>query len=434
MRIAVKMPQAGFPRITSKPPELFRPGLAKPLSKSQNSATVKVQAASLLHRPSRRWRAMPAFFDLRGPMRVQPSESHPVIVSASRSTDIPAFYPQWFVNRWKAGYAMWTNPFDQSRMKVCFDQAKAVVFWTKDPAPLIPHLDELEALGLKTYYFQVTLNDYEKESFEPNVPPLHERIGTFKKLSGRIGRERVIWRFDPLIMHEGLKAEDLVERIFRISKELMDHTDKLVFSFADVRNYRKVQGNLCRHGAYAQAGAAPGGDAPQALFTKENVLDAEISAENRLHIAQRLADMRGFWSKKGWDLTLATCAEDIDLRSLGIGHNSCIDGELLLKLAKEDGNTILVDFLQENLRAKKQKKGSGPRSLPLYPCATETDAGNKNMKDKGQRPACGCVESKDIGMYSTCSHFCVYCYANASREAVRRNQSRHSDGSESLAG
>ncbi|MBO6003028.1 MAG: DUF1848 domain-containing protein, partial [Mailhella sp.] len=265
-------------------------------------------------------------------MRIQPSESHPVIVSASRSTDIPAWYPKWFVNRWKAGYAMWTNPFSQARMKVCFDRAKAVVFWTKDPAPLIPHLDELEALGLKTYYFQVTLNDYEKEGLEPSVPPLHERIETFKKLSGRIGRERVIWRFDPLIMHEGLKAQDLVKRIFRISEELMGYTDKLVFSFADVLNYRKVQNNLCRAGAYEKEGAGAGGKTPHALFTRENVLDAEINAESRRHIAERLADMRGFWSKKGWELTLATCAEDSDFLDLGIGHNSCIDGELLLKL------------------------------------------------------------------------------------------------------
>ncbi len=353
-------------------------------------------------------------------------ESHPVIVSASRSTDIPAFYPQWFVNRWKAGYAMWINPFNQARMKVCFDKAKAVVFWTKNPAPLIPHLDELEALGLKTYYFQFTLNDYEKENFEPNVPPLYERIETFKKLSERIGRDRVIWRFDPLIMYDGMDPEVLVKRIFRISEELQGYTDKLVFSFADVQSYRKVQNNLCRNDAYAKEGSDSEGNVPQALFTKENVLDAEISTENRLHIAQRLADMRDYWSQNGWNLLLATCAENIDLKSFSIEHNSCIDGELLLKLANKDKNVPLAEFLQKKLRSKKKKGTALQQSLlPSY-------LSNANMKDKGQRPDCGCVESKDIGMYSTCRHFCVYCYANVSKDAVFKNKFRHRDDSESL--
>ena len=58
----------------------------------------------------------------------------------------------------------------------------------------------------------------------------------------------------------------------------------------------------------------------------------------------------------------------------------------------------------------------------------------KNVKDTGQRNICGCMVSKDIGMYNTCRHFCVYCYANTSKEAVLRNKDKHSDESESIIG
>ena len=123
----------------------------------------------------------------------------PVIISASRSTDIPAFHAQWFIDRLKAGYVVWVNPFNRQPMVVSFKNTKVVVFWSKNPQPIIPYLKELDDRGIH-YYFHFTLNDYEQEGFEPNVPPLRERIETFKSLSGRIGKEKVIWRFDPLIV------------------------------------------------------------------------------------------------------------------------------------------------------------------------------------------------------------------------------------------
>ena len=99
----------------------------------------------------------------------------PVIISASRSTDIPAFYAKWFINRLRAGYCVWYNPFNQKPTYVSFANCKVVVFWTKNPKPLIPYLHELDERGIH-YYFQFTVNDYEAEGFEPNVRPLTERI------------------------------------------------------------------------------------------------------------------------------------------------------------------------------------------------------------------------------------------------------------------
>ena len=169
----------------------------------------------------------------------------PVIISASRSTDIPAFYAKWFFNRLEAGYCVWYNPFNQRPMHISFKNCKFIVFWTKNPEPILPYLKELDKRGIK-YYFQFTLNDYENEKFEPCLPKLEKRIETFKELSQKIGKERVIWRFDPLILTPNLTTRDLLKRIWNIGNKIFGCTEKLVFSFVDVAAYKKVQNNFIK--------------------------------------------------------------------------------------------------------------------------------------------------------------------------------------------
>ena len=137
--------------------------------------------------------------------------SAPVIISASRATDIPAFYAKWFMNRLRAGYCIWYNPFNQKPMYISFAKTKVVVFWTKNPEPMIPFLPELDKMGIH-YYFQVTLNDYVNEGFEPNVGPVEHRVEVFKRLANLIGKEKVIWRFDPLIVTPKLTARQLLSK------------------------------------------------------------------------------------------------------------------------------------------------------------------------------------------------------------------------------
>ena len=165
------------------------------------------------------------------PMEIQTPEGRvkamtPVILSASRSTDIPAYYGQWFMNRLRAGWCAWVNPFNRRPSYVSFRDVKAVVFWTKNPAPFLQHLDELDARGLH-YYFQYTLNDYEREGFEPNVPALEKRIETFRRLSERIGPDRVVWRFDPIILSPGTGPRDILMRIWTIGKALRGRRGRL---------------------------------------------------------------------------------------------------------------------------------------------------------------------------------------------------------------
>ena len=338
--------------------------------------------------------------------RKQVEATAPVIISASRSTDIPAFYAKWFFNRLAKGYCVWYNPFNQQPMYISFKNCKVVVFWTKNPEPIIPYLTELDKRGIH-YYFQVTLNDYMQEGFEPNVLPVAKRIKTFKKLSQMIGKERVIWRFDPLIVTPQLTPRMLLTRIWHIGNELKGYTDKLVFSFVDVKAYRKVQNNLIKETSY---------------FTKEDVEKAEMSVTQRMEIVDGLVKLREIWKQDGWNLQMATCAEDMELSSHNIEHNCCIDGELMKRIFSDDEE--LVYYLHTGNLPERDMFGEIP-PIPDKP---------KNLKDKGQRKICGCMVSKDIGMYNTCRHLCVYCYANTSKEAVLMNKDKHNDESESIIG
>lgn len=330
----------------------------------------------------------------------------PVIISASRSTDIPAFYAKWFFNRLAKGYSVWYNPFNQQKMYISFERCRVIVFWTKNPAPIIPYLPELDKRGIH-YYFQVTLNDYVKEGFEPNVPSVEERVKTFKQLSNLIGKEKVIWRFDPLIITPNIGPRELLTRIWHVGNQLKGYTDKLVFSFVDVKAYRKVQNNLVKETMF---------------FTKEDVENAEANHAQRIEIVEGLKKIREAWHKENWDVKMATCAEDIDLESYGIEHNRCIDGELMKRIFAEDEE--LVYYLHTGKLPERDMFGE----IPPIP------EKQKNLKDKGQRKICGCMISKDIGIYNTCRHFCAYCYANTSKEAVLRNKYKHNDESDSIIG
>jgi hypothetical protein len=297
---------------------------------------------------------------------------NPVVVSASRSTDIPAFYADWMLSRLQLGYCTWINPFNRAEFNVSFKNTRLIVFWSKNPMPMLERLAEIEALGFRQYYFQFTLNDYVAEGLEPNVPKVETRIDTFRRLADRIGKERVIWRFDPLLLTDKISIDVLLERIGTIGRQLKGYTNKLVFSFIDIVPYRKVQRNLAGLGC------------------------REFTIEMKLKFAEGLVRLN-----EELGLDLATCAEDVDLSDYGITHNKCIDDELMLREFNAD--TKLMDFIGA------ERDIFGRWTI------------RKSKKDKGQRKNCGCVSSKDIGMYNTCPHLCRYCYANTTDSAVLAN-------------
>ena len=307
----------------------------------------------------------------------------PIIISASRSTDIPAFYADWLIDRIKKGYVTWKNPFNGARLNVAFQNTRLIVFWTKNPHPLLKHLDYLDDQNLN-YYFQFTLNDYDIEKLEPHVPPVQSRIDTFIELSERIGKDKVIWRFDPLVLTDNINVENLLKKIQNIGNQLKGHTSKLVFSFADIKIYKKVQVNL----------------------QKSRISYTEFNENLMTEFASGLQDLN-----KSWDYEIATCAEEIELQNYTIEHNKCIDDDLIIKLFSEDKK--LMDFLGI--------KVTPPDIFNSNPIIEK----KRNNKDGGQRTLCGCIVSKDIGAYNTCPHLCEYCYANASKEIAINNYKKH---------
>jgi hypothetical protein len=275
----------------------------------------------------------------------------PMILSASRRTDIPAFHADDFLEGMRRGWFEVPNPFDPNKVSlVSTGLARFVVFWTKDPEPLLARLPELESLGIG-FYFQFTLNDYGKEDWEPGLRPLRDRLEVFVRLAETVGPDRVLWRFDPLALSESLGLDELLDRIAAIGSALKGRTEKLVFSFLDKNCYPAVKRNF------------PGG--------------RELARDEMEKAARAIAALC-----RECGLEAATCAEEIDLSGLGIRHNSCVDERLIRKLSAAD--PVLLGFL-------------------------DSHAGR--LKDRDQRKLCGCAASRDIGSYGTCGFGCAYCYA-----------------------
>ena len=199
--------------------------------------------------------------------------------------------------------------------------------------------------------FQFTLNDYDVERIKPNVPPVAERVETFRRLSNRLGRDRVVWHFNPLILTDKLGVKDLMEKVKRLGDQIAPFASRLVFSFIDIAAYKKVAANMSR------------GEIAAREFSSDEM--EEMSAGIGALV-------------KGWGIAAGTCGEIKDFDRYGIEHNRCIDDRLMVKCFSHD-------------------------------------------KDPGQRLACGCIMSKDIGEYNTGSHLCKYCYANFSDELVLKN-------------
>jgi DNA repair photolyase len=321
----------------------------------------------------------------------------PIIVSASRSTDIPAFYADWFFSRLQKGYSAWTNPFNGVKNFVSYQNTRFIVFWSKNPKPLLPHLDFLTERNIGCY-IQFTLNDYVSEGLEKGAPELPERIETFKSLVSKLGKGHVIWRFDPLMLTDHISPDDLLRKIENIGDQLKGYTEKLVFSFADIAAYKKVKANL----------------------EKNEINYQEWTEPQMADFAKQLAQLNHKWMYQ-----LATCGEKIDLGTYGIQHNHCVDDQLITRLAYTD--PLLMKFLGMRIGTQEPDLFGG-NQLPdgaISIDSTHYAIPTKNNKDKGQRLFCGCISSKDIGEYNTCPHLCEYCYANASKEAAKHNWQLH---------
>jgi len=224
-----------------------------------------------------------------------------MILSASRRTDIPCYYPEWFFNRIKEGFVCVRNPMNPvqvSKIMLSPDVVDCIVFWTKNPEPMLERLDELAGYD---YYFQFTLTGYGRD-VEKNIPHKKETmIPVFQRLSDKIGRERVIWRYDPFLFTLKYTPEYHQRAFAQIAQALRGYTEKCVISFVDT--YAKNKKELQKLGVY-------------------ELQEAELKAF--VQELGRIARENG--------LLLESCAEHIDLEDCSVRPGSCIDKELIERI------------------------------------------------------------------------------------------------------
>jgi hypothetical protein len=296
-----------------------------------------------------------------------------MIISASRRTDIPAFYARWFINRIRAGYCTVPNPFNPqqvSSVSLKPEDVDVIVFWTRNPRPLFPYLEELDRRGYR-YYFQYTLLDNPR-LIDRKAPPLQAALKTFRELAGRVGPERVIWRYDPIVLSEVTGAQFHQETYGRIAQALAGYTQRSVISIADI--YRKAGKRLRQ-------------------LAQQGVEITDYKGQPSRRFDELMRDLVRMANENG--MQIVSCAETIDLRPYGVRLGKCVDDAYIKKV-------FGLDVTGE--------------------------------KDPSQREACGCVVSRDIGMYETCLFGCQYCYATTSFERARANYDRHDPHSPSLLG
>ena len=222
-----------------------------------------------------------------------------MILSVSRRTDIPAFYAEWFMKRIKQGYVCVVNPFNTkqiSKVNINPEVVDCIVFWSRNPKPLLNKLSELDNLNYK-YYFQFTITPYH-DDLEKNNPNKKEVIDTFIKLSKVIGKRKVILRYDPILITDKYTPEFHKKAFTALCEKLHEYTEKIIISYID--NYRKVSRNM------------------------KDISMQHLSSETIKSLSQSLVEIAN-----SYQLPLETCAEEVDLGELGIAHAKCIDGNLI---------------------------------------------------------------------------------------------------------
>lgn len=252
-----------------------------------------------------------------------------MILSVSRRTDIPAFYSEWFYNRVKEGYVYVRNPMNIhsiSKVQINPQVIDCIVFWTKNPKSMLSRLDEIKDFN---YYFQYTINPYNRE-LEVHVPKKDNVIETFIELSQKIGSNRMIWRYDPILLTDDIDIQYHIKYFEKIAKRLSSYTKRCTVSFID--NYQKTERNL------------------------KNTTARELTDFEIILIVKEIVPIA-----KHYGMEIQTCSEKIDLESHGIGHGRCIDNVIVEEL---------LGFKIETSKDKNQRKECG--------CVQSIDIGEYN--------------------------------------------------------
>jgi len=285
--------------------------------------------------------------------------SPPFIISASRRTDVPAFYSEWFLERTKQGRAEFKHPYSKQRISVPLtpDRVAAIVFWTKNMTPMMERLKELEDSGFDRYLVHYTVTGLGK-SWEPRVPETDEAVEVIKKLSEMIGPERVLWRFDPIVITKKITVEKTLARFGQLCEVLGGHIKRCYTSI--MQPYKKIASRI------------------KSYETDNRDAVREPGPDEVIALGSGLAGL----ARQANIVVHACCTPE--LIGFGVMPARCVDGDLINELWPGSG---LV-----------------PEKAPT-------------------RKACGCHRSIDIGAYDTCAHLCRYCYANCRDSVIAKRLS-----------
>lgn len=294
------------------------------------------------------------------------------LISASRRTDIPAFFGPWLINRLRAGFCLVQNPFRVDlirRVALNREAVDGLILWTRNPEPFFERLPELERTGIP-FYFQMTLTAM-PALLEPGLPPAPRLLAALERLSQLVGPRRLVWRFDPILVTSLTPPDEIAARFDGLAARLAGRVERVVVSLAQL--YAKARRNM--------------GKIPDIQAVDLQAPEQQSVAEDLLGRLAAMARRRGF--------RMLICAAGRDYNFLGISPGKCVD------------ESILNDYYGLDLSFG---------------------------KDQGQRPACGCAESVDIGAYDSCGHGCLYCYATRSQGAARARLARHDPAGPLLIG
>jgi Domain of unknown function (DUF1848) len=291
-----------------------------------------------------------------------------MIISASRRTDVPAFYSRWFLKRIEAGYCDVRNPFNPkqvSQVSLKPEDVDVIVFWTRNALPLLHRIEELDRNGYRTLFLYTLMDN--PRPMDPRCPSLEKALATFKALSDRIGPGRITWRYDPMVFSNATPPDFHRKTYEEISRHLRGYTSRSIISVVNI--YKKARQRL------------------------SGLREKGIEVMEREERA--FGELMGFMAAVARDrgMALSSCAQEKDLTGYGVLPGKCID----------DGQIREVFGLEVN-----------------------------RAKDPSQRKACRCVVSKDIGMYDTCLYGCAYCYATTSFDKAKENYRRHDPEAPSL--
>lgn len=285
-----------------------------------------------------------------------------MILNTGGRTDTVQYYSEWLLNRFSEGYVLSRNPLfpnKVTRYELMPDKVDCVVFCSKNYKPILPRLHEIT--DKFNTYFHYTITAYGKD-IEPGVPDIDESMDTLIQLSEIVGKQRIAWRYDPVLLTDNYTIKRHFETFERMAKTLVPYIDRCIFSFVEM--YKKLETNM-----------------PELLIMSES--DMDILAKGLGETAQK------------YGIFIQTCGTNGDFSRCGIHSSGCMTLDIL-------GGANGIAF--------------------------------KNLKHKGMRQGCHCIESRDIGAYDTCMNGCKYCYANKNPHKAFENYKLHDPNSPLLLG